>query len=106
MKVKPKKSLGQNFLNDNNILAKIINLGSLKESDIILSLLNSGDIGITKEEVMSQVWMLNPNIETHTFETHLYRLRKKIKENLFLNNFIINEGGRFYLNQELIGKKI
>ena len=38
MKVKPKKSLGQNFLNDNNILAKIINLGSLKESDIILEI--------------------------------------------------------------------
>ena len=84
---------------------KVVDLTE-KESDIILSLLNSGDIGITKEEVMSQVWMLNPNIETHTFETHLYRLRKKIKENLFLNNFIINEGGRFYLNQELIGKKI
>ena len=50
-----------------------------KESDIFVSLLNSEDRGITKEEVMSKVWMLNPNIETHTFETHLYRLRKKIK---------------------------
>ena len=48
-----------------------------KESDIFVSLLNSEDRGITKEEVMSKVWMLNPNIETHTFETHLYRLRKK-----------------------------
>ena len=49
-----------------------------KESDIIVSLFNSSDRGITKEEVMSQVWMLSPNIETHTFETHLFRLRKKI----------------------------
>ena len=48
-----------------------------KESDIIVSLFNSSDKGITKEEVMSQVWMLSPNIETHTFETHLFRLRKK-----------------------------
>ena len=54
-----------------------------KESDIIVSLLNSEDRGITKEEVMSKVWMLNPNIETHTFETHLFRLRKKIKEIFF-----------------------
>ena len=52
-----------------------------KESDIILALLGSGDKGITKEEVMSDVWMLNPNMETHTFETHLYRLRRKIKGN-------------------------
>jgi len=63
------------------------------------------DRGITKEEVMSQVWMLNPNMETHTFETHLYRLRKKIKENLLLNDFIINKGGRFYLNRKLTGQE-
>ncbi len=76
-----------------------------KESDIFVSLLNSEDRGITKEEVMSKVWMLNPNIETHTFETHLYRLRKKIKERLILNDLIINKGGRFYLNHELTGEK-
>ena len=76
-----------------------------KESDIFVSLLNSEDRGITKEEVMSKVWMLNPNIETHTFETHLYRLRKKIKESLILEDFIINKGGRFYLNHKLTGEK-
>ena len=76
-----------------------------KESDIILSLLNSSDKGITKEEVMSQVWMLNPNMETHTFETHLFRLRKKIRDNLLLNNFIMNKKGRYYLNYELTGQK-
>ena len=76
-----------------------------KESDIFVSLLNSKDRGITKEEVMSKVWMLNPNIETHTFETHLYRLRKKIKESLILKDFIINKGGRFYLNHQLTGEK-
>ena len=76
-----------------------------KESDIFVSLLNSEDRGITKEEVMSKVWMLSPNIETHTFETHLYRLRKKIKEGLILDDLIINKGGRFYLNHELTGKK-
>ena len=76
-----------------------------KESDIFVFLLNSEDRGITKEEVMSKVWMLNPNIETHTFETHLYRLRKKIKEGLMLKDFIINTGGRFYLNHELTGQK-
>lgn len=76
-----------------------------KESDIIISLLNAADRGVTKEEVMSQVWMLNPSMETHTFETHLYRLRKKIKESLSLNNFVINKGGRYYLNHEFTGQK-
>jgi len=76
-----------------------------KESDIIVSLLNASDRGITKEEVLSKVWMLNPNTETHTFETHLFRLRKKIKENLLINNFIMNIKGRYYLNSELTGKE-
>ena len=76
-----------------------------KESDIIFSLLSSSDRGITREEVMSKVWVLNSNIETHTFETHLYRLRKKIKENLFVKNLIINKDGRYHLNNEIIGKK-
>ena len=76
-----------------------------KESDIIVSLLNSVDKGITRGEVMSKVWMLNSKVETHTFETHLYRLRKKIKENLLLNNLIMNKGGRYYLNPELVGQE-
>ena len=61
--------------------------------------------GISKEAVMSKVWMLNSNVETHTFETHLYRLRKKIKENLFLKNLIMNKGGIYYLNPELTGEE-
>ena len=76
-----------------------------KESDIILSLFRSSDKGITREEVMLKVWVLNSNIETHTFETHLYRLRKKIKENLLVKNFIVNKEGRYYLNHEITGKK-
>ena len=76
-----------------------------KESDIIVSLLNSMGRGITKEAVMSKVWKLNSKMETHTFETHLYRLRKKIKGALLLKNLIMNKGGRYYLNPELIGQE-
>ena len=36
--MKPKKSLGQNFLNDKIILNKIIQLGNIKEEDIILEI--------------------------------------------------------------------
>ena len=76
-----------------------------KESDIMVSLLNSVGRGITREEVMSKVWMLNSKMETHTFETHLYRLRKKIKENLSLKNLIMNRGGKYYLNNEHMGRE-
>ena len=36
MKVSPKKSLGQNFLMDNEILNLIANLGEINSNDIIL----------------------------------------------------------------------
>ena len=76
-----------------------------KERDIIVFLLGSANKGIAKEDVLSKVWGLSSDMETHTFETHLYRLRKKIKENLFLKNLIVNKEGRYYLNNKFIGKK-
>ena len=76
-----------------------------KESDIMLSLLGSSDRGITREEVMSKVWVLNSNMETHTFETHLYRLRKKIKENILIKNLILNKEGKYYFHHAIIGQK-
>ena len=33
--IKPKKSLGQNFLIDNNIIEKIINRSNIKDNDIV-----------------------------------------------------------------------
>jgi len=36
MKILPKKSLGQNFLIDNEILNLITNLGSINSNDIVL----------------------------------------------------------------------
>ena len=71
----------------------------------MVSLLNSVGRGITREEIMLKVWMLNSKMETHTFETHLYRLRKKIKGALLLKNLIMNKGGRYYLNPEIIGQE-
>ena len=38
MNIKPKKSLGQNFLNDRNILSKIVDIADISEKDIILEI--------------------------------------------------------------------
>ena len=36
--MKPKKSLGQNFLNDTNVLMKIIDIGNISSEDMILEI--------------------------------------------------------------------
>ena len=38
MKIKPKKSLGQNFLSDKNIIKKIVDIGKINTSDAIIEI--------------------------------------------------------------------
>tara|TARA_B110001450_G_scaffold251097_1_gene270723 strand:+ start:10770 stop:11366 length:597 start_codon:yes stop_codon:yes gene_type:complete len=64
-----------------------------KEIDIILFLHNSQNPK-TVEDLQNKVWGYSGDLETHTVETHIYRLRKKINDMFQDENFIINvEGG-------------
>ena len=42
-------------------------------------------------DLQKKVWGYNSDLETHTVETHIYRLRKKILEKFSDNNFILSE---------------
>ena len=50
-----------------------------KESDIIryLASKNGGTVG--KEELLQEVWGYDDRVTTHTLETHIYRLRRKMR---------------------------
>ena len=41
--------------------------------------------------LQNKVWNYSSNLETHTVETHIYRLRKKIKDSFNDDNFIISK---------------
>ena len=58
-----------------------------KEADIIIFLKNSKK-PVKINQLQSQVWGYNSKLETHTVETHIYRLRKKINKNFGDKNFI------------------
>lgn len=51
-----------------------------KEIGIIRYLLNKPNSEASKGELLEEVWGYNRNVITHTLESHVYRLRKKLKE--------------------------
>ena len=58
-----------------------------REANIIIYLNNSKKpVKISK--LQTEVWGHNSKLETHTVETHIYRLRKKINDTFEDNNFI------------------
>ena len=58
--------------------------------------LNKSKLPVKIEELQKEVWRYSYELETHTVETHIYRLRKKISDKFGDNNFIkSNELGYF-----------
>ena len=64
------------------------------EANLILFLKNSSKPTNIKR-LQKEVWGHVPNLETHTVETHIYRLRKKIKEK-FKDDYFINSSKNGY----------
>lgn len=50
-----------------------------KETHILLYLYQMKGRPIAKEKLLEEIWKYSPELTTHTLETHIYRLRKKLK---------------------------
>ena len=81
--------LNSRDINKNNKKLKLTE----KEIDTILFLYNKKNPQNVKI-LLSEVWGYLHDVETHTVETHIHRLRKKIKDHFNDESFIIscNEG--------------
>ena len=51
----------------------------------------------SKDNILSTVWNYSSDADTHTVETHIYRLRKKISERFMDEKFILNNKDGYYL---------
>ena len=63
----------------------------LTEKEIELIELLSKKTFTKKKEILSIIWKYSDNADTHTVETHIYRLRKKINDVFNDNKFIKSE---------------
>ena len=52
---------------------------------------------LTKDYILKNVWNYSSESDTHTVETHVHRLRKKILEKFKDNNFIKNSDKGYYI---------
>ena len=71
-----------------------------KEINSIIYIFNSRDV-VKIDELQSKVWGYQPKLETHTVETHIYRLRKKISQKFHDENFILTNKSGY----EIVKKK-
>ena len=84
----------KNYTIDLNSREMIMNNKNLKltEKEInTITYLSNSNQPVSINELEKKVWSYQSDIETHTVETHIYRLRKKILNTFDDNNFIISE---------------
>jgi len=79
-------------ISSNNIKLKLTE----KEVDTIIYL-SKVNKPISINELQTKVWDYQSDIETHTVETHIYRLRKKIFKNFLDDNFIISKNNGYQI---------
>ena len=87
-----------------NLNSKFFSKGSLnlrlteKEIDIILYL-NSANIKHDVADLQKNIWSYSANMETHTVEIHIYRLRKKISDLFKDENFILSHKDGYFIEK-------
>ena len=70
-----------------------------KEINMIIYLSQSKK-PIKINELQEKVWGYQSKLETHTVETHIHRLRKKIKEKFFDENLIISKKNGYEISEK------
>jgi DNA-binding response OmpR family regulator len=81
----------QRVIMKNGIKAK------LTEKELNLILILEKNNGLKKSFLLKSIWNHSSDLETHAFETHLHRLRKKMNKFFKDTKFIIEKNSLYYL---------
>ena len=86
-------NLNSKFFSKDNLKLKLTE----KEIEIILYL-NDKKLKHNVEDLQKNIWGYAANMETHTVETHIYRLRKKISDLFKDENFILSHKNGYFID--------
>ena len=67
-----------------------------RETNLIIFIKDKKNV--TVKELQKKVWDYSADLDTHTVETHVYRLRKKMKEAFGNESFILNTSNGYSID--------
>ena len=85
-------------LNSREMSAKNIKLKLTEKEINTITYLSKSSKPVSINELQRKVWSYHSDIETHTVETHIYRLRKKFLNVFNDNQFIISKKNGYQIN--------
>jgi len=85
-------------LNSREMSVKSIKLKLTEKEINTIIFLSKSNKPVSVDELQKKVWSYQSDIETHTVETHIYRLRKKILNTFDDNEFIISKKNGYQIN--------
>ena len=86
-------NLNSKFISRGNVSLKLTE----KEIEIILYL-NETKTKHDVADLQKNIWGYSEDMETHTVETHIYRLRKKISDKFGNENFILSRQNAYFID--------
>ena len=86
-------NLNSKFFSKDNIILKLTE----KEIQIILYLRENKKKNHVLD-LQKNIWSYSSDMETHTVETHIYRLRKKISDKFKDENFILSQKNGYFID--------
>ena len=84
-------------LNSRELLLKSSKLKLTEKEINTIIYISKSNNPVSIDELQEKVWSYQSDIETHTVETHIYRLRKKILKTLNDNEFIISKKHGYHI---------
>ena len=83
--------------NEKKLKKKNLSISVTEKEITLIELLFNEKKPLSKNFLLKEIWKYSEDADTHTVETHIYRLRKKILKTFNDENFIINSKDGYFV---------